>query len=144
MRHAISVLLQNEVGALTRMTGMFSSRGYNIDSLNVAPTDDPTVSRVTLVISGFERELAIVKVKLATGGLAKAMAFAKKHGAEILDDSQVSCTIQLTGRVGEVDAFVSEAGDVGDLAAVARSGSVAVSKGEVTLSSFDAHHHLSA
>jgi acetolactate synthase small subunit len=72
------------------------------------------------------------------------MAFAKKHGAEILDDSQVSCTIQLTGRVGEVDAFVSEAGDVGDLAAVARSGSVAVSKGEVTLSSFDAHHHLSA
>jgi len=173
MRHAISVLLQNEVGALTRMTGMFSSRGYNIDSLNVAPTDDPTVSRVTLVISGsdaaigqlntqlaklvdvvnihdmtlgdhFERELAIVKVKLATGGLAKAMTFAKKHGAEILDDSQVSCTIQLTGRVSEVDAFVIEAAGVGDLSAVARSGSVAVSKGEVTLSSFDALHHLSA
>ncbi|MCH8059293.1 MAG: acetolactate synthase small subunit, partial [Proteobacteria bacterium] len=52
MRHVISVLLQNEVGALTRMTGMFSSRGYNIDSLNVAATDDPTVSRVTLVIAG--------------------------------------------------------------------------------------------
>ena len=95
MRHAISVLLQNEVGALTRMTGMFSSRGYNIDSLNVAPTDDPTVSRVTLVTTvsdsaiaqlnaqlaklidvvnihdmtlgdHFERELVIVKVKLAT------------------------------------------------------------------------------
>ncbi|MDH3612268.1 MAG: acetolactate synthase small subunit [Gammaproteobacteria bacterium] len=173
MRHAISVLLQNEVGALTRMTGMFSSRGYNIDSLNVAPTDDPTVSRVTIVISGsdaaigqlnsqlaklvdvvnihdmtlgdhFERELAIVKLKLATGGLVKALAFARKHGAEILDEAQISYTIQLTGRVHEIDDFVVEAGRIGELSAVARSGSVAVSKGEVTLSSFDAHHHLSA
>jgi hypothetical protein len=50
MRHVISVLLQNEVGALTRMTGLFSTRGYNIESLNVAPTHDPLVSRVTLVI----------------------------------------------------------------------------------------------
>ena len=172
MRHAISVLLQNEVGALTRMTGMFSSRGYNIDSLNVAPTDDPTVSRVTIVVSGsdaaieqlnvqlaklvdvvnihdmtlgdhFERELAIVKLKLVTGGIAEAKAFARKHGAEILDEAQVSCTMQLTGRVSEIDAFVAEAGNVGEVSAVARSGSVAVSKGEVTLSSFDAHHHLS-
>ena len=172
MRHAISVLLENEVGALTRLTGMFSSRGYNIETLNVAPTYDSRVSRVTLVVSGsdsaiaqlnaqlaklvdvvnihdmtlgehFERELCIVKLKLATGGLATALAFAKKHGAEILDDAQVSCTIQLTGRVGEVDAFVADAADVGELSAVARSGSVAVSKGEVTLSSFDAHHHLS-
>jgi len=173
MRHAISVLLQNEVGALTRMTGMFSSRGYNIDSLNVAPTDDPTVSRVTLVISGsdeaigqlngqlaklvdvvnihdmtlgdhFERELAIVKLKLATGGMVKALALAKKHGADILDEAQVSCTIQLTGRVREIDAFIADAAVIGDLSAVARSGSVAVSTGEVTLSSFDTHHHLSA
>ena len=172
MRHAISVLLENEVGALTRMTGMFSSRGYNIDSLNVAPTDDPLVSRVTLVVSGsdaaiaqlnsqlaklinvvnihdmtlgdhFERELAIVKVKLATGGLASAMNLAREHGAEILDDSQVSCTMQLTGRIEEVDAFIAAAQEIGDLAAVARSGSVAVSKGEVTLSSFDKHHALS-
>ena len=173
MRHAISVLLQNEVGALTRMTGMFSSRGYNIDSLNVAPTDDPTVSRVTLVTTvsdtaiaqlnsqlaklidvvnihdmtlgdHFERELVIVKLKLATGGLAKAMLLAKKYGAEILDEAQVSCTIQLTGRVNEIDEFIKAAGTIGDLSAVARSGSVAVSKGEVTLSSFDAYHHLSA
>ncbi len=173
MRHAISVLLQNEVGALTRMTGMFSSRGYNIDSLNVAPTDDPTVSRVTIVTSAsdaaigqlnsqlaklvdvvnihdmtlgdhFERELAIVKLKLATGGLAKALAFAKKNGAEILDEAQPSCTIQLTGRVRDIDEFVSEAAHIGELSAVARSGSVAVSKGEVTLSTYDAHHHLSA
>jgi acetolactate synthase-1/3 small subunit len=173
MRHAISVLLQNEVGALTRMTGMFSSRGYNIDSLNVAPTDDPTVSRVTLVISGsddaigqlnrqlaklidvvnihdmtlgdhFERELAIVKLKLATGGLVKVLALAKKYGAEILDEAQVSCTVQLTGRVREIDKFIADAAQIGELSAVARSGSVAVSKGEVTLSSFDTHQHLSA
>ena len=173
MRHAISILLQNEVGALTRMTGMFSSRGYNIDSLNVAPTEDPKVSRVTLVISGsdeaigqlnaqlaklidvvnihdmtlgdhFERELAIVKLKLATGGLVKVIALAKKYGAEILDEAQASCTIQLTGRVSEIDEFIADAAQTGDLSAVARSGSVAVSKGEVTLSSFDTHHHLSA
>ena len=172
MRHAISVLLENEVGALTRMTGMFSSRGYNIDSLNVAPTNDPAVSRVTLVVSGsdaaisqlnsqlaklvdvvnihdmtlgdhFERELAIVKLKLATGGLASAMSLAKKYHAEILDDAQVSCTLQLTGRISEIDEFIAAAAEIGEISAVARSGSVAVSKGEVTLSTYDQHHLLS-
>jgi acetolactate synthase-1/3 small subunit len=171
MRHVISVLLQNEVGALTRMTGMFSSRGYNIDSLNVAPTEDPTISRVTLVISGtdaaiaqlntqlaklvdvvnihdmtlgehFERELAIVKLKLATGGYAKVLALAKKYDAEILDDSQVSCTVQLTGRLSEIDEFIESVAKIGKLSAVARSGSVAVSKGEVTLSSYARQHRL--
>lgn len=171
MRHVISVLLQNEVGALTRMTGLFSTRGYNIDSLNVAPTDDPTVSRVTLVTAGsdaaiaqlnaqlaklvdvvnihdmtlgehFERELAIIKVKLATGGYARVLKLAREFGAEILDDAQVSCTIQLTGRLAEIDAFIKAASKIGQLAAVARSGSVAVSKGEVTLSSYARLHRL--
>jgi acetolactate synthase-1/3 small subunit len=171
MRHAISVLLQNEVGALTRMTGMFSSRGYNIESLNVAPTEDPLVSRVTLVVTGsdaaiaqlnaqlaklvdvvnihdmtlgehFERELAIVKIKLATGGLARVMSLTKQFGAEILDEAQVSCTLQLTGRVKDIDAFIAEAADIGEISAVARSGTVAVSKGEITLSSFDRQHLL--
>ena len=171
MRHVISVLLQNEVGALTRMTGLFSTRGYNIDSLNVAPTDDATVSRVTLVVSGsdaaiaqlntqlaklvdvvnihdmtlgehFERELVIVKLKLRRGGLGKVLELAKKHAAEVLDDSQNSYTLQLTGRLPEVDAFVADAEAVGQLAAVARSGSVAVSQGEVTLSSYAKQHQL--
>ena len=171
MRHVISVLLQNEVGALTRMTGLFSSRGYNIDSLNVAPTDLASVSRVTLVVSGsdsaiaqlntqlaklvdvvnihdmtlgdhFERELAIVKMKLATGGYAKVLALAKKYDAVVLDDSQVSCTVQLTGRLAEIDQFIESVTSIGELSAVARSGSVAVSKGEVTLSSFARHHRL--
>lgn len=171
MRHVISVLLQNEVGALTRMTGLFSTRGYNIDTLNVAPTDDPAVSRVTLVISGsdaaiaqlntqlaklvdvvnihdmtlgehFERELVIVKLKLGTGGFARVLALAKEYGAEILDDAPVSCTVQLTGDLKTVDAFVRGAAGIGTLAAVARGGSVAVSKGEVTLSSYSQHHRL--
>ena len=171
MRHVISVLLQNEVGALTRMTGMFSSRGYNIESLNVAPTDDPLVSRVTVVITGsdsaiaqvntqlaklvdvlnihdmtigahFERELAIVKMRLQTGGYEKVLQMAEKFAAEVLDDSQTSCTVQLTGRPAEVDQFVDAAAAIGELAAVARSGSVAVSKGEVTLSSYAQHHRL--
>ena len=51
-RHIVSILLQNEVGALTRVASLFSTRGYNIESLNVAPTDDPTVSRLTLVTTG--------------------------------------------------------------------------------------------
>ena len=171
MRHVISVLLQNEVGALTRMTGLFSNRGYNIETLNVAPTDDPLVSRVTLVMDGsdaaiaqlntqlaklvdvvnihdmtlgehFERELAIVKMKLATGDYTKVTEMAGEFGAEVLDDAQVSCTVQLTGTPTEVDRFIRAAAAIGKLSAVARSGSVAVSKGEVTLSSYARHHRL--
>jgi acetolactate synthase-1/3 small subunit len=172
MRHAISVLLENEVGALTRMTGMFSSRGYNIESLNVAPTNDPTVSRVTLVVSGsdaaiaqlnaqlaklvdvvnihdmtlgehFERELAIIKMKLDRKAVAGAEGLAKKFGAEVLDDDASSYTLQLTGRISEIDEFVDDAAQIGQLSAVARSGSVAVSRGEITLSSYDRDHRLS-
>ncbi|GMR17555.1 MAG: acetolactate synthase small subunit [Gammaproteobacteria bacterium] len=171
MRHVISVLLQNEVGALTRMTGLFSTRGYNIESLNVAPTDEPTVSRVTLVIEGsdaavgqlntqlakivdvvnihdmtlgdhFERELVIVKLKLAGNDPAKVIAIAGQYGAETLDDSPDSYTLQWTGKVADIDAFIAAASACGRLAAVARSGSVAVSKGEVTLSSYARQHRL--
>ena len=171
MRHAISVLLENEVGALTRLTGMFSSRGYNIETLNVAPTHDSRVSRVTLVVSGsdaaiaqlnaqlaklvdvvnihdmtlgehFERELAIVKVKLSTGDLNKAAEVARRFDAEMLDEDTNSCTMQLTGPVAEIDDFVAETAKVGEISAVARSGTVAVSKGEVTLTSFDRQHLL--
>jgi acetolactate synthase-1/3 small subunit len=167
MRHAISVLLENEVGALTRLTGMFSSRGYNIETLNVAPTYDSRVSRVTLVVSGsdaaiaqlnaqlaklvdvvnihdmtlgehFERELAIVKVKLDTGDIDKAAEVARRFDAEMLDEDTNSCTMQLTGPVAEIDDFVAETAKVG----IARSGTVAVSKGEVTLTSFDRQHLL--
>jgi len=172
MRHVISVLLQNEVGALTRLTGLFSSRGYNIDSLNVAPTDDIDVSRVTVVATGsdaaiaqlntqvaklvdvlnihdmtlgdnFERELVIIKLKVEPSIVRKLIALAAELGADVLDDSPDSCTLQLIGRLKEVDDFIAAAAEIGKLQAVARSGSVAVSKGEVTLSSFAEHHRLS-
>lgn len=171
MRHVISVLLQNEVGALTRMTGLFSIRGYNIESLNVAPTDDPLVSRVTLVVEGsdakiaqlntqlaklvdvvnihdmtlgehFERELAILKIKLPEGGVERVAALATRYGGQVLDDSQVSFTVQMTGNPADIDGFIRAAEKVGTLAAVARSGSVAVSQGEITLSSFSRQHRL--
>ena len=171
MRHAISVLLQNEVGALTRMTGMFSSRGYNIETLNVAPTNDPSVSRVTLVVSGsdeaiaqlnallaklvdvvnihdmtlgdhFEQELAIIKVKLSASSLNEMQKKAKEFGAIVLDERHESFTVQLTGKVKEIDAFVDSIAKLGKISAVARSGTVAVSKGEVTLTSFDLQHLL--
>ena len=90
----------------------------------------------------FERELAIVKLKLATGGTAKALNLAREFGAEMLDDAQNSCTLQLTGVPDEIDRFVSAAGEIGEISAVARSGSVAVSKGEVSLSSYARHHRL--
>ncbi len=171
MRHVISVLLQNEVGALTRMTGLFSSRGYNIDSLNVAPTDDAEVSRVTVVVSGsdnaiaqlntqlaklvdvlnihdmtlgdhFERELVIIKLKITADGFEGIEKLAAEYGADILDEALASCTLQLIGRIAEVDTFISAITAIGKLQAVARSGSVAVSKGEVTLSSYARHHRL--
>jgi acetolactate synthase small subunit len=126
MRHVISVLLQNEVGALTRMTGLFSSRGYNIDSLNVAPTDDPLVSRVTLVIEGsdaaiaqlntqlaklvdvvnihdmtlgehFEGELAIVKMKLQTGG---GQLHRSTHRPAVGSRRFYSCGSRIRGYIG--------------------------------------------
>src|SRR5260370_35763860 len=64
MRHIIAILLQNEAGALTRVTGLISARGYNIESLSVAPTNDPTVSRVTLVTIGSDQVIAQINAQL--------------------------------------------------------------------------------
>jgi acetolactate synthase-1/3 small subunit len=172
MRHVISVILQNEVGALTRMTGLFSTRGYNIESLNVAPTDDVNLSRVTLVIEGsdeaiaqlnsqlsklvdvvgindmtlgahFERELLIIKIKPNKDSMEELLALIDSYSAEILDDSMNSFTIQLTGAREIIDDFVVKIPLLGDVHALARSGSVAVTKGEITLSSY-ANQNLSS
>jgi|TARA_B110000444_G_C18810200_1_gene582140 acetolactate synthase I/III small subunit len=172
MRHVISVILQNEVGALTRMTGLFSTRGYNIESLNVAPTDDANLSRVTLVITGsdeaiaqlnsqlsklvdvvgindmtlgahFERELLIIKIKPNNDPKEEIFSVIEEYKAEILDDSKNSFTIQLTGARGIIDNFVDKLTVLGDVQALARSGSVAVSKGEIILSSY-ANQNLSS
>ncbi|MEL7537386.1 MAG: acetolactate synthase small subunit [Pseudomonadota bacterium] len=159
MRHVISVLLQNEAGALTRLTALFSSRGYNIDSLNVAPTNDPTVSRLTVVSSGsdvtmaqiasqmgklvdvvsiydmtlgehYERELLLIKMTVATGEYDAVMADAEAAGARVLDDSQQNCALELTARPAEIDAFVAACERRAEIRAVIRSGSVAAMKGD--------------
>jgi acetolactate synthase-1/3 small subunit len=172
MRHVISVILQNEVGALTRMTGLFSTRGYNIESLNVAPTDDVNLSRVTLVIEGsdeaiaqlnsqlsklvdvisindmtlgdyFERELLIVKMQLNAGADEVILPIINEYKGEIIDDSIDSFTIQLSDNVKNIDDFLSKITNYGDLHAVARSGSVSVTKGQITISSY-ANQNLSS
>ena len=162
MRHVISVLMQNEPGALTRLTGMFSSRGYNIETLNVAPTEDPTVSRLTVDSAGsdsviaqivsqmgklvdvvnihdmtlgehFERELLLLKLKVSTGSWEPLRKLAKEAAARILDDSQTSFTLELTATVQEVQDFIAEAARLAEITAVVRSGALAMSRGEQVL-----------
>lgn len=158
MRHIISMLMQNEAGALVRVAGMFSQRGFNIESLNVAPTDDETVSRLTLVTTGtdavvdqinrqllklvdvidvldltggehFESELALVKVIDRGGGSAVA-DWARDKGATLLDERDGVYTLQLIGDGAQVASFIDELTRTGELSEVIRSGAVAVTPGE--------------
>ena len=162
MRHAISVLLQNEVGALTRMTGMFSSRGYNINSLNVAPTDDTTVSRVTIVMSGsdaaisqlnsqlaklvdvvklqdftegnfIEREMMFVKVKAqGESQRAEVKRISDIFRARIIDVTDTTFCIELTGSGDKLDAYI-KAMHENNVIEVVRSGSMGIMRGEKAL-----------
>lgn len=161
-RHIISILLQNEVGALMRVTSLFSTRAYNIESLNVAPTDDPTVSRLTVVTSGteavvqqivnqslklidvvnvddltsdqhVERELLLIKLRCAKAQLANFAAAAKKAGARVLSDEPESYTVELTDSEAQINRFIAEAGSFGEVLEVVRSGALAISRGSATL-----------
>jgi acetolactate synthase-1/3 small subunit len=161
MRHIISILLQNEAGALTRVTSLFSSRGYNIESLSVAPTEDPQVSRLTMVSSGsdgvidqinkqlfklvdvvniadmtmgehIERELLLMKVCLNDGAnIADTISAA---GARVLDDSPANFTVELTGTGVQIDDFMNTLGSRSEILAVVRSGSMAITRGTTVLS----------
>ena len=153
---------QNEVGALSRVAGMFSTRGYNIESLSVAPTDDPAVSRLTLVTTGsdavihqissqllklvdvvdvedvtreehFERELLLIKVKARATQVGKLWAAAQRAGGRVLWDAADSFTIELTSNEADISRFVAEAGAHGDVLEVVRSGALAIQKGKETL-----------
>ncbi len=161
-RHIISLLLQNEVGALTRVTGLFSTRGYNIESLNVAPTDDPTVSRVTLVTTGtpaviqqivnqslklidvvnvddmtrdqhVERELLLLKLRTPPSLIPALRASVEKAGGKILSDDPESFTVELTDSESQINKFIAEAGNFGEVLEVVRSGALAVLRGATTL-----------
>jgi acetolactate synthase I/III small subunit len=161
-RHIVSILLQNEVGALTRLTSLFSTRGYNIESLNVAPTDDPTVSRLTLVTSGtgaviqqivnqslklidvvnvddltrdqhVERELLLLKLKTPPSLLTTLRACVQKAGGKILSDDPESFTVELTDSESQINRFIAEAGNFGEVLEVVRSGALAILRGATTL-----------
>lgn len=158
MRHIISILLQNEAGALSRVSNLFSSRGYNIESLNVAPTADPIISRLTLVTRGseevidqickqlgkvvdvvaitdltsfdhIEREFAMLKVNLNGGARTALESAIADFNARILDDNQGHYTIECIGGSHEVDRFVDTVAETGELTTVVRSGAMAVARG---------------
>ena len=161
MRHIISVLLENESGALARLVGLFAQRGYNIDSLNVAPTDDPTLSRLTLVTHGndqvieqiskqlhklievvkvsdiseaahIERELMLVKVKANTSQREEVKRCADIFRGQIIDVTPGTYTIQLVGTSDKLDAFIQALGTT-PILEVVRSGASGIARGEKTL-----------
>lgn len=161
-RHIVSILLQNEVGALTRVASLFSTRGYNIESLNVAPTDDPTVSRLTVVTSGtdavvqqivnqslklidvvnvddmtgdqhVERELLLIKLRTSPSQSAKLQAAIQKAGGRVLSDAAESFTVELTDSEAQINRFIAEVGSFGEVLEVVRSGALAILRGATTL-----------
>jgi acetolactate synthase-1/3 small subunit len=158
MRHIISILLENEPGALSRVVGLFSARGYNIETLTVAPTEDPSLSRMTIVTVGSEdvieqitkhlnRLVEVVKVIDLTDGphierelmLIKVRAVGKEREemkritdifrGRIIDVSDKSYTIELTGDSSKLDAFI-EATDRSAILETVRTGCSGVGRGD--------------
>ena len=156
MRHIIAILLQNEAGALTRVAGLFSTRGYNIESLSVAPTDDPTVSRLTLVTKGsdqviqqivnqlnklidvvnvldmtrgehLERELVLLRLKVDPAH-TDVRGHVVRSGGRVLDPAADGFVVELTASESEVNSFVAELGRRAELLEVVRSGALGISR----------------
>ncbi|HEY9032334.1 MAG TPA: acetolactate synthase small subunit [Pseudomonadales bacterium] len=162
MRHIISVLMENEPGALSRVVGLFSQRGYNIESLTVAPTEDSTLSRLTLTTIGddqkieqitkhlnrlvevvklvdltegahIERELMLVKLKASGAQRAEIKRCTDIFRGQIVDVSPTVYTVQLSGTSDKLDAFLQAVGDASILEVV-RTGVCGLSRGEKVLS----------
>ena len=147
MRHILSLLLENEAGALSRVSGLFSARGFNIESLTVAPTEDPTVSRMTLVTSGSDEIIEqitkhlnklvdVIKVidlsesKHIERELLLIKLLAKNDGrGRIIDVTDTSYTVEMTGNGEKLDAFIG-ALDEKAILEVVRSGVSGISRGE--------------
>ena len=157
MRHLIAILLQNEAGALTRVTGLISTRGYNIESLSVAPTNDPTVSRITLVTVGSDsviaqinaqlqklvdvvavedmtsgdhlaRELLLIKLQLAPDHVEAVEALLRRIGGKVLSPQPSSYIVELTSTEVEVGEFIANVAAFGQIVEVVRSGVLGVSR----------------
>jgi acetolactate synthase-1/3 small subunit len=157
MRHIISILMENEAGALSRVSGLFSARGYNIESLTVAPTEDPTLSRMTLVTRGdeniieqikkqlnklidvvklvdlsegphIERELMMIKVRAEAEQREEIKRLSDIFRGSIIDVTSNSYTIEMTGDSDKLDAFIA-ALDEGQIIETVRSGPLGVARG---------------
>ncbi|UJF19137.1 acetolactate synthase small subunit [Vibrio sp. SS-MA-C1-2] len=162
MRKIISVLLENEPGSLSGVVGLFSQRGYNIESLTVAPTDDPTLSRLNITTEGdervleqvekhlhklidvlkvnditdnahVERELMLIKLRASGFARAEVKRTADIFRGQIVDVTSTQYTIQLTGSSEKLDAFIDAVKDLTDVIEVARSGIVGMARGERSL-----------
>ena len=158
MRHIISILIENESGALSRVAGLFSARGYNIESLTVAPTEDPSLSRMTLVTRGsedivaqiikqlnklidvvrlidlaetphIERELMMVKIKVNEHTSTNIRSIVDIFRGRILDVTQNSYVVEVTGASEKLDAFIAALSS-DSIIEVVRSGATGISRGE--------------
>jgi len=157
MRHLIAILLQNEAGALTRVTGLISARGYNIESLSVAPTNDPTVSRVTLVTIGSDqviaqinaqllklvdvvavddmtggdtlaRELLLIKLQVAAGHVEDVNTLLRRVGGRVLSTNPSSYIVELTSTEMEIGEFIANVAAFAEVVEVVRSGVLGMSR----------------
>lgn len=162
MRRIISILMENEPGALSRVVGLFSQRGYNIETLTVAPTNDETLSRLTLTTTGsdrvieqitkqlnklvevvklvdltegthIERELMLIKLKATGAQRAEIKRTADIFRGQIVDVTSAVYTVQLTGTSDKLDAFIESVGDASILE-VARTGVSGIARGDKVLS----------
>ncbi|MDD7426246.1 MAG: acetolactate synthase small subunit [[Actinobacillus] rossii] len=159
MRRILSVLLENESGALSRVVALFSQRAFNIESLTVAPTDDPTLSRMTIEASGdeqvleqiekqlhklvdvfkvislsdcehVEREVMLLKVRATGTGRDEIKRLADIYRGQIVDVTPKSYTIQLTGAKDKLDAFIHAVKEETSILEIVRSGLISLSRGE--------------
>lgn len=162
MRHIISILLENEPGALSRVVGLFSQRNYNIESLTVAPTEDHTLSRLTITTMGddrkieqitkhlnklidvvklvdltegshVERELMLIKVKASGAQRAEIKRTTDIFRGQIIDVTPTVYSIQLSGTSEKLDSFIAALGNAAVLE-VARTGVTGISRGDKVLS----------
>jgi acetolactate synthase-1/3 small subunit len=157
MRHIIAIQLQNEAGALSRVAGLFSTRGYNIESLSVAATDDATVSRLTLVTKGsegviqqivnqlnklidvvrvedmtlgehLERELVLLKLKVRSEHTDSLRGYVVRTGGRVLDPALDCFIVELTASEAEINAFIRELATRAVLLEVVRSGALGIGR----------------
>lgn len=158
MRHVISVLIENEAGALSRVSGLFSARGYNIESLTVAPTEDGSLSRMTIISTGsddiieqitkhlnrlievvkvvdltegqhIERELMLIKVRAVGKEREEMKRTADIFRGRIIDVTEKTYTIELTGNKGKLDAFIDSI-DRASILETVRTGGSGIGRGE--------------